>query len=90
MHFSVECRMHHRSGAWRWMRFRGRVLTRDAAGEAVRILSTVLDFTSQREADDEYRLILRTCFDGFLAVGRDLRILDANDLCCQVTGYRRE
>ncbi|MBL0157518.1 MAG: PAS domain S-box protein [Bryobacterales bacterium] len=88
--FSVECRMHHRSGAWRWMRFRGRVLTRDAAGEAVRILSTVLDFTSQREADDEYRLILRTCFDGFLAVGRDLRILDANDSFCQLTGYRRD
>ncbi|HEY3442502.1 MAG TPA: PAS domain S-box protein [Paludibaculum sp.] len=88
--FCLEFRMRHRTGAWRWMRFRGRVLARDVAGEAARVLATALDVTSQREADEELRLILRTCFDGFIAVGRDLRILDANEAFCRLTGYSRD
>ena len=88
--FCLDFRMRHRAGDWRWIRARGRVLTRSATGNAVRILGTALDVTEQREAEEELRLILRTCFDGFLVVGQDLRILDANDAYCQLIGYSRE
>ncbi len=88
--FCVDYRMRCRAGEWRWMRFRGRVLTRDEAGDAVRVLATMLDVTEPREAEEELRLILRMCFDGFVVVSHDLRILDANEAYCRLTGYSRE
>jgi two-component system, cell cycle sensor histidine kinase and response regulator CckA len=88
--FCVDYRLRGRAGEWRWMRFRGRVLTRDAAGDAVRILATMLDVTEQREAEEELRLILRMCFDGFVVISHDLRILNANEAYCRLTGYSRE
>ena len=88
--FNLDYRMRHREGTWRWMRFRGRVLTHNEAGHAVWILATMLDVTGQREADEEFRLILRTCFDGFVVAGRDFRILEANEAYCRLTGYSRE
>ncbi len=36
-HYEVEQRVRARSGEWKWIRFRGKVVERDARGEAVRV-----------------------------------------------------
>jgi len=63
--YAVEVRMRAKSGKWRWILVRGRVVEKAAAGKAVRIVGTHSDITSRKEAEqllsrqrEEYRTIL--------------------------------
>ena len=62
--FEAECRLLY--GADVWVRFRGRVVLRDADGRAVRAAGTVIDISRQRAADAalaKERVLFRTLFD---------------------------
>ncbi len=63
--YSVEVRMRTKSGEWRWILVRGRVVERDDKGVAVRMVGTHSDITSRKQAEqllsrqrEEYRTIL--------------------------------
>ena len=63
--YSLEVRMRTKSGKWRWILIRGRVVERDASGMAVRMVGTHSDITTRKQAEqslsrqrEEYRTIL--------------------------------
>jgi len=63
--YSVEVRMRTKSGEWRWILDRGRVVEKDDSGKVVRMVGTHSDITSRKEAEqllsrqrEEYRIIL--------------------------------
>ncbi|MCX6926699.1 MAG: PAS domain-containing protein, partial [Verrucomicrobia bacterium] len=51
--FCVELRMRKKSGEWCWIRSRGTVVERDAAGRAIRMVGTHQDITERKEVEAE-------------------------------------
>ncbi len=50
--FEIEFRMQHASGHYRWIHSRGRVVQRDAQGQALRMVGIHSDITEQRLASE--------------------------------------
>lgn len=46
--FSVEHRVRHRSGEWKWFAMRGKVVQRDEQGRSVRAMGTMIDITERK------------------------------------------
>jgi len=55
--YECEFRVQTKSGAWIWILDRGKVFARNARGEPIRMLGTVLDITTRKRADIELRRI---------------------------------
>jgi PAS domain S-box-containing protein len=53
--YEVEYRLRHRDGHYLWIHDRGRVLTRDDQGRALRMVGTQSDITRLRDADQALR-----------------------------------
>ncbi|NQT50528.1 PAS domain-containing protein, partial [bacterium] len=51
--YEAEYRMRAKSGAWKWILARGRVVQRDADGTPLRITGTHLDVTARKQAEEE-------------------------------------
>ena len=52
-HFSHEFRMHAKSGGWKWILDRGKVVARDpATGQPLRITGTHSDITERKQAEE--------------------------------------
>ena len=51
--YEAEYRMRAKSGAWKWILARGRVVQRDADGIPLRITGTHLDVTARKQAEEE-------------------------------------
>jgi hypothetical protein len=71
--YEGEFRVRHEGGSWRWMRVRGRVVQRDPAGQAVRMVGTISDDTERREmermlleSEEEFRLLFENSHDAIL------------------------
>jgi PAS domain S-box-containing protein len=50
-YYDAEYRIHTRSGAWRWVFERGRVVERDAQGNALRMLGVCMDLDETKVAE---------------------------------------
>jgi diguanylate cyclase (GGDEF)-like protein/PAS domain S-box-containing protein len=48
---SLECRVRHQDGSWRWLSLRTVVFQRDADGTPIQLLGTARDATTQRRAE---------------------------------------
>jgi PAS domain S-box-containing protein len=69
------------SGDWRWVNVRTRVIERDAAGKALRIVGACIDVDSRRRAEQMLRtqaVILDTMREGVVLVALDGRIVFTN------------
>lgn len=92
----VEYRLRTTDGAWRWVRSRGRVVQRDAAGRPRRAAGVTTDVDAQHRSRErllqEARLqaLPRSINDIELVVSTDGRIVDANDRAVETYGYPRE
>ncbi len=53
--FAVEQRLLTKSGEWKWVLARGKVVERDAGGAPLRMTGTHTDITSQRQASEALR-----------------------------------
>ena len=53
--YRMEQRVRHRLGHWIWIESRGRVIARDSAGRALRMIGTNTDITGQKQALAEHR-----------------------------------
>ncbi len=53
--FEAELRMRHKNGHWIWILDRGKVVTRNAEGKALRIVGTHLDITARKLAEEQLR-----------------------------------
>jgi PAS domain S-box-containing protein len=58
--FKLEFRLRTKSGGWRWMLGRGRVVERDGEGLPARIIGINIDVTEQRAQEAERRLLFET------------------------------
>ncbi len=93
---SVEYRVKHRDGSWRWHYSNGAPL-RDADGNVTGYIGIGRDITERKRAEEALRenelylrTVLRTTADGFWVVDRQGRIVEVNDAYCAMSGYRRE
>ncbi len=89
--YQCDHRVRTKSGAWLWVLSRGRVVERDAAGRAVRMMGVCVDITARKQAEadaQESRLQLNAILDnapvGVLLVDAERRILRANDAITRI------
>jgi len=66
---------------WRWVRLRGRSVERDAQDRVIRIVGTIKDITSQREADRSLQLMAHAfanTHDAMAVLDSQWRIVEGN------------
>jgi len=95
--FEAEYRMLTKSGQWKWMLARGKVVSRDRNGIALRAAGTCIDITARKEAENT----LRSSEDKFSQVSQNSPIMmtltdlgkgvfiDANRAFFESLGYER-
>jgi len=95
--YCAEFRVRTISGNWRWLRSRGRVVSRDDAGRALRMVGTLSDVTDRRSAEDEVKHQLRfieqlldVVPNPFYFQDREGRVLGVNQACERLFGVKRD
>ncbi len=76
-----------------WLRSRGRVIERDAAGNALRMVGTTKDITRQREKDESLRVLghaFANSRDALVLCDVDWRILESNAAFHALSGLSHE
>jgi two-component system, NtrC family, sensor kinase len=51
--FDVEMRIKHGDGIWCWIQQRGKIVERDADGEPIRVVGTIVDICIRKEAEEQ-------------------------------------
>lgn len=94
--YQCEYRMKHKKGQWVWISDRGRVMTRDEKGLALRMFGTHADITDRKKEEEAIRAserylstIIQATADGFWVVDRRGSICDVNEAYCRMSGYSR-
>ncbi|MFN7783759.1 MAG: EAL domain-containing protein [Lysobacterales bacterium] len=88
--FESEHRVRRGDGDWVWVRSRGKVVERDAAGTPVRMAGTARDITASRAAEYERRIateVLRSMGEAVAVCDLQLRFVSVNPAFCRITGY---
>ncbi len=95
--YRVEFRLRHKSGEWRWLMGRGRIMARDEEGNPLRLIGTDTDITRQKHAEEELRRSeqrYRGLFDESIAAvyvfDGEKRFVDSNQAGLDLLGYSRE
>jgi PAS domain S-box-containing protein len=96
--FDVEFRMRARTGDWVWILGRGKAVSRDARGRALRMVGTHQDITERKIAEvkiKESELRYRTLFElesdaVFLIEKENGTIIEVNETASNLYGYSRE
>ena len=90
---NIEYRMRAKSGDWKWINSRGKVIERDAAGKSLRIVGTNVDITVRKQAEKALRLaqlsIMRSA-DAVFWITPDGRFIHVNEQACHSLGYTRD
>ena len=94
--FTLEFRLRHQDGAYRWLLCRGGAL-RDASGRVTRLTGANTDITAQKEAEQalreseaRFRMLAQNTPDAVFLHDMAGKILDVNDQACLLLGYDRE
>ncbi len=86
--YDIEYRFQRKDGQWIWIHDRSLgTYEKDGKRYADGLLS---DITGRKQAELEYKTIIRTTVDGFWLVDMQGRFLDVNDAYCQLVGYSRD
>ncbi len=96
--YRAEFRVRHKSGAWRWILGRGRVVSRDEQGHPLRMIGTDTDITSRklaeealRSSEERYRTLAENFPNGALFLfDRDIRYIFVGGHALEVAGLTRE
>ncbi len=75
----VELRMRHRQGHWTWVLAQGRVVSRTAAGKALRLIGTYLDISAQKEAEQRWQARAEMSGDWFWQTDTEHRFCPPTD-----------
>ncbi|MEZ5387523.1 MAG: PAS domain S-box protein [Prosthecobacter sp.] len=62
--YTVEIRMRCKDGSWKWVRSRGQVIERDAAGTPLRMTGTHVDISKRKAAEDREARSLQLMAEG--------------------------
>ncbi len=95
--YTVEFRLRHREGEWIWIRANGRVVERDAQGQALRMVGTHLDITGSKlseamllEQAQHTQAIVDNMVDGVITIDARGRIASFNPAASRMFGYAPE
>ena len=96
--YQAEYRIRCKDGSWKWVLARGTVVSRAADGKVLRFVGALTDISErklseERLRDSEERLAkVFQCSPAaiVLADREGGRILEVNDACERITGYRRD
>ena len=88
--YEVKHRLRHKDGSYVWVLSRGKVITRDDCGRAVRMVGTTTDITDLKEIEDNYRYMIELHPQIPWVAAPDGRILDIGPQWFAVTGMTRE
>jgi len=89
-----EYRMKAKDGSWKWILARGKVINRNADGQAVRVIGTHVDLTEHKRLEDiksRFGRILDSSLNEIYTFDAEsLRFLDVNDGARKNLGYTIE
>jgi diguanylate cyclase (GGDEF)-like protein/PAS domain S-box-containing protein len=91
--FESEHRVRAADGGWIWVRSRGKVVERDAAGSPLRMAGTARDITTARRAERERRValeVLRSMSEAVGVIDLDFCFISVNPSFSRITGYSEE
>jgi diguanylate cyclase (GGDEF)-like protein/PAS domain S-box-containing protein len=91
--FESEHRVKGANGDWIWVRSRGKVVERDAAGNPLRMAGTARDITVARRAERERRValeVLRSMSEAVAVIDLDFCFISVNPSFSRITGYSEE
>src|SRR4249919_3532445 len=91
--FESEHRVRTASDEWIWVRSRGKVVERDAAGNPLRMAGTARDITVARRAERERRValeVLRSMSEAVAVIDLDFCFISVNPSFSRITGYSEE
>lgn len=88
--FSIEHRLRTKSGEWKWVLGRGRVVERAVDGTPIRAVGNMSDISYRRQSEEQLRLA-GTVFDNIreaiLVIDADRRIVTVNRAFTDTTGF---
>jgi len=89
--FSVDLRMRHKDGSWRWVATTGMAVMRDAQGNMLRMIGTHADIDQSKRAEAELqertqllRDTLGNISQGIFVLGADQRVISYNAHACEL------
>jgi len=88
--YRVEHRIRHRLGHWLWIESRGRVVTRDAAGRALRMIGTNTDITESKRVagvQAQFSAIIESSSDAIMSKTLDGIVTSWNPAAEKMFGY---
>ena len=95
--FEVEQRLRMKSGDWKWVLARGKIVERDTAGNPVRMTGTHTDITRRKKTEDDlirakkdWEAIFRAIGNHLVILDKENRILEVNDTVVKKTGKPAE
>jgi two-component system, chemotaxis family, CheB/CheR fusion protein len=88
-HYSVEYRVRHKDGTYRWIQSRA-VALRDDQGRAYRLVGSHADISDRRRAEDSLRALFEQSTAGIAQLDPTGRFVLANQWFCDFVGYSHE
>lgn len=91
--FELEYRMLHRSGEYRWILDRGKIVRRDDDGKAQRIAGTFKDISARKQMESKLRLwssVFESVDEGVAVLDTEGRVEAANPALCAIADRRQE
>ena len=91
--YDSEHRIRGSDGEWVWVRSRGKVVERDAAGNPLRMAGTARDVTVMRRAERERRValeVLRSMSEAVAVIDLEFCFISVNPSFARITGWSED